>query len=310
MLKYREELAKEKPLIVDFHQQGASRVLFPNSPLLSSDESQWNHIHFEHHHQPSHDTPEHYTTMHAISLTLSSTLSERWFNGSRKSEYQTEGSMVIIPAGTLHRSLWEQEVQFMFVAIDHQLLEQLGTEIGSSKDIELIPHYATLRDPLLQGIILSVKDELQLGGAGGLYIEQLTTTLAVHLLKKYCVNKNKHNISAHDDGLPKYKLRQALDYINNHLDQDIKLTNLAQAVGMSQYYFTRLFKQSMGMAPYQYVIQQRVEKAKLLLKCWQVAISDIALACGFANQSHFTKYFRQLTGVTPKVYRENHSNFH
>jgi AraC family transcriptional regulator len=60
----------------------------------------------------------------------------------------------------------------------------------------------------------------------------------------------------------------------------------------------------MGIAPYQYVIQQRVELAKQLLKCRDVAISEVALACGFANQSHFTKHFRKLTRITPKAYRE------
>jgi AraC family transcriptional regulator len=99
-------------------------------------------------------------------------------------------------------------------------------------------------------------------------------------------------------------LKQLLDYIHANLAQDIKLTNLAQIVGMSQYYFCQLFKQSMGIAPYQYVIQLRVERAKQLLKCREMAISDVALACGFANQSHFTKHFRKLTGITPKAYRE------
>ncbi|WP_258001471.1 helix-turn-helix domain-containing protein, partial [Fischerella thermalis] len=63
-------------------------------------------------------------------------------------------------------------------------------------------------------------------------------------------------------------------------------------------------KQSMGIAPYQYVIQQRVEKSKQLLKQGKVTITDIALQCGFANQSHFTKHFRQITGVTPKAYQQ------
>ena len=100
-----------------------------------------------------------------------------------------------------------------------------------------------------------------------------------------------------------YRLSQAIDYINDHLDDEIKLANLAAVVGISQYYFCQLFKQSMGVAPYQYVIQQRVERAKDLLRQKKVAIADIALECGFANQSHFTKHFRKVTGTTPKAYR-------
>jgi AraC family transcriptional regulator len=59
-----------------------------------------------------------------------------------------------------------------------------------------------------------------------------------------------------------------------------------------------------GIAPYQYLVQQRVERAKQLLKQQATSISDIALDCGFANQTHFTKVFRQMTGMTPKAYQK------
>jgi AraC family transcriptional regulator len=130
----------------------------------------------------------------------------------------------------------------------------------------------------------------------------LATALGIHLIKQY--STSTQTIREYEEGLPKYRLRQAIDYINDNVDQDIKLANIAEVVGMSQYYFCHLFKQSMGIAPYQYVIQQRVERAKQLLQQTEVTISDIALECGFANQSHFTKHFRKFTGITPKAYRE------
>jgi AraC family transcriptional regulator len=303
MLNYCEELTEQKPLLIDFQQEGASDQVFSDPPLLTSYNSGWSNIYFEHHYQPSYDTPEHRLTMHAISTTLCSTPSERWLDGYRQNEYQTVGTTVIVPAGTLHRCLWEEDVQFMFVAIEPTLLFSLGAEVDAPEDIELIPQFATKRDPLIQGILLSLQEELNSNiQANNLYVEQLTTTLVIHLLKKYCVKKPP--IRTYGDGLPKYKLRKTLEYIHLHLNQDIKLADLAGSVGMSQYYFVRLFKQSMGIAPYQYVIQQRVEKAKQLLKQGRVTITDIALQCGFANQSHFTKHFRQLTGVTPKVYQQ------
>ncbi|WP_026735834.1 helix-turn-helix transcriptional regulator [Fischerella sp. PCC 9605] len=303
MLNYCEELTQQKPLLVDFKQEGASRELFLNPPLLTSNNSGWSGIHFEHHYQPSYDTPEHRLTMHTISIAFCAIPSERWFDGRRQREYQTTGTIAIIPAGTLHRCLWQKDVQFMFVAVEPKLLVSLGAEVDAPTDIELIPEFATKQDPLIQGIVLSLKEELGYDRQGSnLYVEQLTTTLIIHLLKKYSVRKPQ--ILNYGDGLPKHKLQQTLEYINVHLDQDIKLADLAGTVGMSQYYFVRLFKQSMGIAPYQYVIQQRVERAKQLLKQGKVTITDIALQCGFANQSHFTKHFRQLTGVTPKTYQQ------
>jgi AraC family transcriptional regulator len=96
-----------------------------------------------------------------------------------------------------------------------------------------------------------------------------------------------------------------LDYINDHLDRDIKLADLATLLDMSQFHFSHLFKQSLDTSPYQYLLQQRVERAKQLLKQTERSIMDIALDCGFSSHSHLSKQFRQLTGITPKAYRMN-----
>jgi AraC family transcriptional regulator len=72
---------------------------------------------------------------------------------------------------------------------------------------------------------------------------------------------------------------------------------------MSESHFSRSFKKSVGIAPYQYLMQQRVERAKQLLEQQSIAISTIALDCGFANQTHLTKVFRKVTGGTPKAYQ-------
>ena len=78
--------------------------------------------------------------------------------------------------------------------------------------------------------------------------------------------------------------------------QDLSILDLASLTSMSESHFSRSFKQSVGIAPYQYLMQQRVERAKQLLKQQAISISDIALDCGFANQTHLTKVFRQMTG--------------
>lgn len=294
---------QEQPLLVNFKQQAASEKLFPQPPLLTSYDSGWSGIHLEQHCQPSFDTPEHQLTMHSVSIILNTVSSERWFNGKRKNEYQIAGNTAIIPAGTLHRSAWQQEAQFLILAVDPLLLERLKEELAAPDELELMPHFATLRDPLIQAIAFALKHELDSGNVGNsLYIEQLTNTFAIHLLQKYCVKPVK--TSNYTGGLPKYKLQQVLEYINAHLDQDIKLTTLSELVGMSQWYFAQMFKQSMAITPYQYVLQQRVIKAKQLLNYQGEKIVDVALACGFANQSHFTKHFHKLTGMTPKAYRD------
>ena len=73
---------------------------------------------------------------------------------------------------------------------------------------------------------------------------------------------------------------------------------------MSRFYFCRLFKQSTGITLYQYLIKCRTERAKALLLQGNLSIADVALAVGFSNQSHFTKHFKRLVGVTPKKFSD------
>lgn len=99
------------------------------------------------------------------------------------------------------------------------------------------------------------------------------------------------------------QLQQAIDYIHTHLDNDLSLGQIAGAINISPTYFASLFKRVIGISPHQYVIQQRVKRAKVLLTTTDLTISSIALQVGFSNQSHLTQQFKRLTGMTPKQVR-------
>ncbi|MEP0859678.1 AraC family transcriptional regulator [Trichocoleus sp. DQ-U1] len=111
-------------------------------------------------------------------------------------------------------------------------------------------------------------------------------------------------MSDYTGGLPLHKLREAIAYINDYLDQDLMLAEIAATVQMSPHYFASLFKQSTGFAPHQYVTKCRIEKAKLLLARQELTIAEILQQVGFKSQSHFTRVFRQYTTTTPKAYRD------
>lgn len=100
-------------------------------------------------------------------------------------------------------------------------------------------------------------------------------------------------------------MQQALDYIHHNLAEDISLEALAQHVEMSQYHFSRLFKEATGLAPYQFVMRCRVERAKELILHRELNIAEIAYLVGFNSQSNFTQNFKRFTGVTPKQYTAN-----
>jgi len=101
-------------------------------------------------------------------------------------------------------------------------------------------------------------------------------------------------------GLSPRQLKPVIDYINNYLDQDLGLAELAAIAQLSQYHFSRAFKRSTGMSPHQYVIQQRVERAKLLLREKKMSICEVAIAYGFTYQRYLNRHFKRLIGMTPK----------
>jgi AraC family transcriptional regulator len=100
--------------------------------------------------------------------------------------------------------------------------------------------------------------------------------------------------------LPRAKLARAPEYIQDQLDTDLTVSGIAQAVDLSPYHFTRLFKESTGQSPHQYVIDARVRKAKELLTTGKFTISEAAFHLGFADQSHLTRHFKRVFGLPPK----------
>ncbi len=295
-------MTKTPPLVIDCRQENASSDILPRPALLSSG-GKWQGIHLEYHRQPPGEIPEHSHPEHLIVVSLTPNQVERWFGDRMQGETVKKGSFCILPKSVPHSCNWQQEGEIIILALEPKVITHLARESVNADRVELVPRPAVDDDPFIAQIACLLKTDLEQGcPLGRSYGESLRTALAMHLLRHYATFK--HNKRNYRDGLPEYKLQQALEYIHAHLDQELGLSDMAEVAGMSQYYFCRLFSQSMGVAPYQYVIQQRVERAKGLLKERKLTLADVALACGFANQSHFTKHFRQLTGITPKAYRE------
>ncbi|WP_191485619.1 helix-turn-helix domain-containing protein [Pseudomonas sp. FEN] len=105
-------------------------------------------------------------------------------------------------------------------------------------------------------------------------------------------------------GLAAHQRRLLAEYIDSRLDQPLSLGELAGLCALSEYHFARMFRQSFGLAPHQYVLARRLERARVLLRGGVQPLGEIALACGFASASHFSNRFRQILGATPGEYRQ------
>ncbi|MBG1263070.1 helix-turn-helix domain-containing protein [Nostoc commune] len=220
--------------------------------------------------------------------------------GEQESEKsQIKGDFWICPAKTSGLWAWDSTDESLMFVIDPLFLSRTAEEVSGldASHVELLSTISA-RDPQIEAIAHLFQAELDTGGVGGsLYTESLMQVFIIHLLRQYCTLKPK--IQHLGESLPRHRLQPVLDYIHSYLDRPLHLAELAAVAGMSQYHFCRLFKQSMGVAPYQYVLQQRMEKAKELLHQGKHKIAEISLLVGCADQSRFAKQFKKHFGVTP-----------
>lgn len=274
-------------------------------PILSSRSQGWKNILVEQFQHPPGEGSTHYSDEHMICLSVAPRPVRllQIKGGKTHMGLFGKGDISITPAKTPFFARCDGEDHYLQIRVASHFIQSVAREtIAINPDqLELLPEFR-IRDPHIESIGMMLLCELkQENLGGGLYIESLANVLAVHLLRQYSVAKAC--LSVYEGGLRERQLRQVLEYINEHLNQDIRLADLAQLLGMSQFHFSHLFKQSIGTAPYQYLLQQRVERAKQLLKQTEQSIMEIALECGFNSHSHLSKQFRQFTGMTPKVYR-------
>jgi AraC family transcriptional regulator len=99
------------------------------------------------------------------------------------------------------------------------------------------------------------------------------------------------------------RLRRVTGFIQDNLNRQLTLLDLSAVVHMSPYHFARLFKQSTGVPPHRFVVEQRIARASALLREPQLSIGEVGRLVGFRTPSHFTAAFRRMTGITPSAYR-------
>ena len=105
--------------------------------------------------------------------------------------------------------------------------------------------------------------------------------------------------------MPPRRLARVVEYIRNHLDQPLAVSALCSLAEMSQSHFSKLFKRSTGLAPHQFVLQERINRSKELLRQGNRKIVEIALGVGFENQAHFTTVFGNFVGMTPRQFQRS-----
>lgn len=295
-------------MVKDISQNRISVVrgnqLVPLLPCCSHESrvQPWEGVLLERHTIDPLELPEHEHHELCLHLQISGDDRMQWWSGGRHGVENTfPGSIMLVPTGTQDRELWHGSSERLILSLSPAVLEKVAENAGA-KAPEFIAQWS-LRDASLQHLLLEMGREASEGWPlGHLYADLTAASLVSLLLRGYAANPV--DFKALRGGLPMPQLRRAMEYISAKLDQDLNLEEIAHEVSLSSFHFAREFRAITGRTPYQYLLDQRMERAKYLLKSHSWSVQEIAPMVGFRSPVNFVRTFRQRIGATPGEWRK------
>ena len=174
---------------------------------------------------------------------------------------------------------------------------------GAYGEVELSPS-RKFADPRLSAMVAAVDAEMVAGFPNGrLFLDSVEQAMAVALVNGHAVRHRP--VQIYRGGLGSARLRRIKELVHAKLEDDLSLDEMAQSVGLSTAHFARMFRKSTGETPHRFVLRQRLERAKAMLRAPDARVLDVAVACGFKTQQHFAQVFRDVCGVSPTEYRQD-----
>jgi len=246
-------------------------------------------------------------------------------SGGQRVEHElTSGSVAVVPSRTPVRWTWSTNISFSVLTLDPGFLDQIAQDVfGLDPGHYRLALSERPSDAAITNIAGVLSREVVRREPGSrLYAESLANILAVHLLRSYahcpdgrvleaCSTPEETMSPVSKDeivgrmGSHPRAVAEAARFIQENYARDVSLSDIAEAVHLSPFHVARLFKQALGVSPHQYLIQVRVHSARSLLSAGsgERSLAEVASAVGFADQSHLTRHFKRLLGVTPKQLR-------
>lgn len=187
--------------------------------------------------------------------------------------------------------------------IRNEVLEELGGELYAGK-VPGLRQQQGAEDETMRLLVQALMPSLMRRDPGDeAFIEHLTLAMVAHLLRRYGETRMRGADGKPAGKLSGSQLAKATEYVEAHLAQNIALADIAKHCGMSRATFARAFKAAMGMTPFEWVRERRLEHAMNLLRRSDLSLADISAECGFSDQSHFARIFARNVGLAPRAWR-------
>ncbi|MDF7815878.1 AraC family transcriptional regulator [Hymenobacter sp. YC55] len=243
-----------------------------------------------------------------IVLTAGAMRMELQDDGPRRSYQAQTGDLFLTgPHGQAYEQSWTslvaQAPRCVSLYLSNQLLAlTAATESGADAAQVKLREGSCIPDPLLRQLSLSLAQELETPeNQSELYADTAARMLAVQLVRQHCARS--YQVPEYRGKLLPQRLSLVRDYVQAHLAEPILLESLAAEACLSPYHFCRLFKQTTGQSPNQYVIQQRMERAVHLLRSTDHSVTQVAYAVGYRSLGHFAQLFQRHTGCAPTEFQ-------
>jgi AraC family transcriptional regulator len=292
------------PAIEWFGISTRRRVKLRPAAVQWSSGSLWRGVHLEHRLDVPGEVPEGYLLRPVIALYMSSPMSQDlyWPAQGWKTQRVATWSIQIFPARMPYAVRWDGHSEVLLLEIAQEFVAAVARRETRFERLELRPFVVT-EDCFIAQTMLALDSDLRAGSPHGrFYGESLGTALAAHLVRKY-TDVAQDSQTPQGSALSSAMLSRLLTYIGANLETNLSLQDLADLVQTNVYGFARSFTRSMGLPPHQYILRERIERAKFLLCDPALPLTEVALRSGFADQSHLTNAFRRMTSVSPRAYR-------
>ncbi|MGR9257247.1 helix-turn-helix transcriptional regulator [Rhizobium leguminosarum] len=266
----------------------------------------WSDLRIEHRRlEPGSLAPVTFTCNSVVVALAGRTPVSRTANGERQRAVIQPGTACIEPAG-FDESEAEiaSPVECLHIHVAPSLVGWSAlTDFDIDPDRARLAYAGGLRDPLLNqiaiafhGILLREPEPMD-----RLLVDGMRSVLAWHLLAKYSIDRWRTPLPR--PSLPYSRLKRVVDLIEERFSEAITLRDMAAEAGLSDFHFSRLFRQTTGLSPHRYVTERRIHAAQTKLADGHSSLVEIALETGFGSQASFNRVFLKQTGLTPGQFR-------
>jgi AraC family transcriptional regulator len=248
-------------------------------------------------------------SFHFIAIVLGGVTDVAQRRGSK--EYRSKlraGSIMVVPSGVESYFNSSRDHRTCKADLPVKLLTSAAEELGMRGSSPELMSVFECRDSSISHFISIFLEELRkpVHPAQAMIVDATSIAFAAYLLRKF--DSRTEKLPKGPASLTRRQLTDVLEYCENRLGETIHLAELAAIAGVSRFHFARLFKASTGVSPMANLERLRLDRAQALIRTGALRLSEVALATGFADQSHFTRRFRLHAGMTPGKYEREYGH--